>query len=182
MNTDQSGFTTPDKKLAAVCGLFCPACTIFIGSTEDPARLKAVSERLGLTTEEMECHGCRADKRGMFCSMYCKMTKCASEKGIDFCGECDEYPCAELKEFQAKMPHRIELWEAQARIKEVGYETWYSEMVEHFSCPSCGTINSAYDPACRKCGETPGSTFGRLHKDEIEKHINKITAKVTRKY
>ena len=29
-----------DKKLAAVCGLYCEACSWFIATTEDPERLK----------------------------------------------------------------------------------------------------------------------------------------------
>ncbi|RLB27502.1 MAG: hypothetical protein DRG87_11295 [Deltaproteobacteria bacterium] len=52
----------------------------------------------------------------------CKMSACAQEKGLDFCAECEEYSCSALKEFQAAMPHRIELWQAQVRIKEVGHE------------------------------------------------------------
>jgi hypothetical protein len=165
MNKGQLG--TPDKRLAAVCGLYCPACTLFIGTKEDPERLKIMAARFQLPVEELECHGCRSEKRGIFCRTYCKMTKCAAEKGIDFCGECPEYPCAELKEFQVRMPHRIELWKSQERIKEVGYEKWYVEMIEHYSCPSCGTINSTYDMACRRCGTTPGCNYVNLHKDEI---------------
>ncbi len=35
----------PDKKLTAAYGLFCPACTLFIGTAEnDPKRLEAVSK------------------------------------------------------------------------------------------------------------------------------------------
>jgi hypothetical protein len=63
------------------------------------------------------------------------MIKCAADKNIDFCVECKEYPCAELKEFQAKMPHRIELWDSLKRIKAAGYKAWYTEMIEHYSCP-----------------------------------------------
>ena len=60
------------------------------------------------------------------------MTKCSIKKGFDFCNECPEYPCTELKAFQAQMPHRNELWKSQERIKEVGYEQWYEEMIEHY--------------------------------------------------
>jgi ribosomal protein L40E len=102
------------------------------------------------------------------------MTKCAAAKGLDFCGECEEYPCKELKAFQAEMPHRIELWKSQARIKEVGYEKWYGEMIEHYSCPACRALNSAYDITCRKCGTTPSCAYVRLHKDEIMKHLSKL--------
>ena len=82
----------PDKKLAAVCGLFCPSCSLFIASMEDPARLRGISERFGIPPQELECHGCRSDKRGFYCRQHCKMTECAAQRGLDFCGECDEFP------------------------------------------------------------------------------------------
>ncbi|OPX92819.1 MAG: hypothetical protein A4E59_02926 [Syntrophorhabdus sp. PtaB.Bin027] len=104
------------------------------------------------------------------------MAQCATEKGIDFCGECAEYPCAELKIFQAQMPHRIEIWQSQERIKEVGFEKWYMEMIEHYSCPECHTINSAYDMSCWKCGKTPSCNYVKLHKDKIAQHLAKINA------
>lgn len=174
MTNRQEDPSTPDKRLAAVCGLFCPACSFFIGTKEDPESLKAKAVSLRLPVEELECHGCRSEKRSFFCKEYCKMTKCAAEKGIDFCGECPEYPCEELKEFQVKMPHRIELWKSQERIKEVGYEKWYAEMLEHYSCPECRTLNSPYDMACRKCGTAPSCNYVKLHKDEIIQNLGKL--------
>jgi hypothetical protein len=163
----------PDKRLAAVCGLFCPACTIYIGTHEDPERLKVIALRTNRSAEKLTCEGCRSEKRCFYCDSICTMAKCAAGKGVDFCGECGEYPCKDLKAFQAEMPHRSELWKSQARIKEVGYERWYEEMVEHFSCKKCRTINSAYDLACRKCGTTPSCTYVSLHKDEIIQHMTK---------
>ena len=174
MNNGQLSLCTPDKRLTAVCGLFCPACSLFIGTKEDPERLKGLAGRLQRPIEEVECHGCRSEKRGFFCKEHCKMVKCATEKGLDFCGECTEYPCAALREFQAQMPHRIELWKSQERIKEAGYEKWYMEMIEHYSCSECGTLNSPYDMACRKCGVTPSCKYVSLHKDEIIQQMYKI--------
>jgi len=95
------------------------------------------------------------------------MYKCAAEKGIAFCGECSEYPCAALKTFQGEAPHRIELWQSQQRIREAGFERWYEEMVDHYRCRVCGTLNSAYDMACRKCGANPSCDYVSLHKDQI---------------
>jgi hypothetical protein len=161
-----------DKKLAAVCGLFCPSCTLFIGSTEDPERLKWLANQFGASIKEVKCHGCRADIRSTYCET-CKIAKCAVEKGIDFCGECDEFPCDDLKAFQAQMPHRIELWESHERIREVGWEQWFTEMVERYSCPKCGTINSAYDIACRGCGAVPSCEYVSLHKETIMEHLSK---------
>jgi len=106
----------PDKKIVAVCGLFCPACIIFIAQRESPEKRKKIAENLHLSVEALKCDGCRAENRFTYCET-CKLEPCAAEKGLDFCGECEEYPCEMLKEFQAAMPHRIELWQAQARIK-----------------------------------------------------------------
>ena len=162
-----------DKKLAAVCGLFCPACHVFIGTKEDPERLNVMAKRNQRTVEELQCNGCRSAKRCYYCESNCKMAKCAAAKGVEFCIECAEYPCGDLRTFQAEMPHRIELWKSQERIKDVGYEKWYTEMIEHFSCPTCHTLNSAYDLKCRKCGEEPSCTYVSLHQDEILRHLAK---------
>jgi hypothetical protein len=71
------------------------------------------------------------------------------------------------------MPHRIELWKSQDRIKEIGYEKWYAEMIEHYSCTKCGTLNSAYDLKCRKCGEEPSCGYVAKHKKAIEQFLAK---------
>ncbi len=163
----------PEKKLTAVCGLFCPSCTVFIGTAEEPERLKGIAEIYHTTPEVWECHGCRSEKRSYFCENNCKMVECAAERGIEFCVECEEYPCNELRTFKAQRPHRIELWEAQKRIKEVGYAQWFSEMLEHYACPQCQTINSAYDLQCRSCGAEPSCAYVDQHKSEILAYLSK---------
>jgi len=160
-----------NKRLAAVCGLFCPACTIFIGTRESPERLKLIAQRVQQPIEELQCDGCRSGKRCFYCRERCKMTQCASGRGIDFCGECPEYPCEDLKAFQAEMPHRAELWKSQERVMEVGYKKWFAEMLEHYSCPDCGTLNSAYDLKCRRCGKDPSCSYVAEHKQAIEQYL-----------
>jgi predicted RNA-binding Zn-ribbon protein involved in translation (DUF1610 family) len=91
---------------------------------------------------------------------------------------CDEIattqpPPRDWKAFQAAMPHRIELWSAQERIKEVGWERWYLEMLEEFSCPLCGAINSAYDLKCRRCGSEPSCEYTRRHGEAVVRHFAK---------
>lgn len=157
----------PDKTLAAVCGLFCPACSIFIATHEDPQRLQTIAERSGYSVEDITCEGCRSDRRYPFCAT-CYMYACAAQKGIDFCGACADYPCDQLKEFQAARPHRLELWQNQARIQDVGYEQWFAEMLAHYACPACQTLNSAYDAACRKCGASPSCEYVGQHQQEIQ--------------
>ncbi len=166
-----------DKQLAAVCGLFCKACGIYIGSTEDPERLKIIAARYGKKPEEVKCMGCRSDVRFIYCQT-CKLDKCAADKGIEFCGSCESYPCEELKTFQAAMPHRIELWKSHQRIREAGPERWYAEMIEKYSCPKCGTINSTYDSKCRKCGASPSCAYVAEHKEEIVRQMDELNKKM----
>jgi hypothetical protein len=156
----------PDKALTAACGLFCPSCMVYIASRETPENREKIAQTIGLPADTLFCDGCRSDRRYVYCNS-CKMIACVAEKGIDFCGQCNEYPCAELKKFQSEAPHRLELWDAQSRIKDKGWEKWFWEMLEHYSCSKCATINSAYNLACRKCGTFPGSDYARLHQNEM---------------
>ena len=157
----------PDKRLAAVCGLFCPSCMVYIATHEDPERLKKIADTFQTSEDAVRCYGCRSEKRLPYCDS-CKMVACAAEKGIDFCGACEEFPCEALKTFQAARPHRIELWENQKRIQEAGYAQWFEEMVEHYTCPKCQTLNSAYDVTCRECGSKPSCEYVGMHLRELE--------------
>jgi hypothetical protein len=170
MQEDRSGGL--DKRLAAVCGLYCEACSLFIATREDPARLKALAERFQISEEEARCYGCRSAKRTPYCEK-CKMFSCAAERGIDFCVECQDYPCDDLKRFQSERPHRIELWDNLAQIRAMGYEQWLKDIRERYACPRCRSINSAYDPKCRKCGEEPSCHYVADHKAEIEGFFRK---------
>ena len=156
----------PDMTLAAVCGLFCPACVIYIAARETPEKRAEIAQRRNRPVESLVCDGCRAERRYVYCES-CTLFTCAAEKGVAFCGLCDEYPCEDLKAFQAARPHRIELWEAQERIREVGYEQWFAEMMERYTCPTCGALNSAYHLACRVCGAAPSNAYVATHQAEI---------------
>jgi hypothetical protein len=159
-----------DKRTAAVCGLYCEACSWFISTTEDLERLKALAARRNWSVEESKCYGCRSDKRLPYCE-GCKMLACAAKRGIDFCSECEEYPCDDLTQFQSAMPHRIELWDNLERIKSVGYKQWLKEIRGNYTCPRCQTLNSAYDLKCRKCGEEPSCSYVAKHRQEIEQYL-----------
>lgn len=168
--TQQASSHAPDRRLFAVCGLFCAGCSLYIASTEDPARLKRLAGQFHLSEEDVRCYGCRSEKRGPYCQT-CKMITCAAEKGVEFCGACAEYPCAALKEFQAARPHRIELWDDLERIRVIGYERWFQEKVAEYSCDQCQTLNSAYDFACRACGHEPGNEYVNRHKQAVVQYF-----------
>lgn len=162
-----------DKSLAAVCGLYCEACSLYIGTMEDPARLKKIAGMYNMSEEEAKCYGCRSSKRGPYCSI-CKMYDCAQSRGIDFCVECSKYPCVDLKNFQVERPHRAELFDDLAKIKSVGYKQWLKEIRNNYTCAKCSTINSGYDLKCRKCGEEPSCNFTAKHKTAIKQFLDQL--------
>ena len=98
------------------------------------------------------------------------MSSCAAERKIDFCSECEEYPCDELKEFQSAMPHRMELWSNLERIKSIGHKQWLEEIRGNYTCPQCQIVNSAYDLKCRKCGREPSCDYVARHRKVIEQY------------
>jgi hypothetical protein len=49
-----------DKKLAAACGLFCPACIVFIASRETPEKSEKISRMMNIPLEKLYCDGCRS--------------------------------------------------------------------------------------------------------------------------
>lgn len=171
MNTDRE-IPAPDAStdrppiVAAVCGLFCSACTFYIGTQEDPARLDRLAAAFGVARDILLCDGCRSDRRLFYCQT-CHMRGCAAERGYSFCGDCPECPCPKLEAFIAERPHRADIRQDLARIAEIGGEAWTAEALARYSCPECGIINSAYDLACRTCGRDPSSRYVEEHREMI---------------
>lgn len=158
------------SELAATCGLVCSACSVFIATKEDPERLKRISLRFGIPEEEVRCLGCGSDKRFGPCSS-CIFSPCATGKGLTTCSECASFPCKDLKDFQAALPHRLDLWEDLEQAKHLEQAEWVTKVQQKYTCCQCGTINSAYDLSCRKCGQTPSCDFVERHMEVLKKHL-----------
>lgn len=159
----------PDKKTTAVCGLLCKACGLYIATqNNDEKQLKFFAERLNIAEDMVHCNGCRSNVLSAHCKT-CYFRDCIENKKIEFCSECNEYPCQQLIEFQSKMPHRVELFQSLDRIKEVGWEKWYLEIVNRHSCTKCNTINGWYNLTCINCGYKPSSPFAEDNFEVLSK-------------
>lgn len=161
----------PTPELKAACGLFCAGCRLYIATQEnDTALQERIAAGFGLEVEAVQCDGCHGRRNGFYCRT-CTMKACTMEKGLEFCHECGEFPCEEIKRFQEARPHRAELWADLARIAEVGYADWFAEAARRYQCPACGEVNSAYDLACRACGHEPGSEYARRHGEAVRQAL-----------
>ncbi len=84
------------------------------------------------------CHGCRSDdslKSG--CIGGCVIPACVKEHGVDFCGQCPDFPCEKGRSFFDGVDSRIrQTWETgSARIREIGPEAYVEEKknVSHYA-------------------------------------------------
>ncbi len=70
---------------------------------------------------QANCKGCR---QGDCKYPNCGVTKCYKSKGVDFCFQCEEFPCAKSN-FD---PSLYERWIRMGkRMKEIGVEAYYEE-------------------------------------------------------
>jgi len=68
--------------------------------------------------------GCKGCRKGECLYPNCGVASCYKEKGVDFCFQCEEFPCAQSN-FD---PNLKERWiKMNRRMKEVGVEAYFEE-------------------------------------------------------
>jgi len=116
------------RVLSAPCGLDCFNCELQVNNITDEMR-ERVSPMLGIPPAEVQCKGCREQKGERLGLPLCETYQCATDRGVEFCFECDEFACSKLqpaREGAEQYPHNIKLFNL-CRIKAVGIEQWAKE-------------------------------------------------------
>jgi len=132
--------------LAGPCGFYCGTCRHYL------ARVKG---KLAEKNLKAGCEGCRIrDKNCAFIKKKCALIR---KREIDFCFECDDYPCKHLKKIHNRhvLDDDIHMIDNLVRIREVGPEQWLKEQEELWSCPKCGGKVCVMDRECYDCGYRP---------------------------
>ena len=141
------------------CGLYCGACKVITSLKED--RLPELAEKARMKLEDLECYGCKSSNNAIFCEP-CKIMKCARQKGVEFCYECDDFPCSILLDFRNdEHPHHSVILKNLKDLSETSLEEWLQLQEARWRCPSCKTRFAWYDSVCEKCG-------GKLYNAEDE--------------
>ena len=96
-----------------------------------PEIRKRVAETLGVPEEKAVCEGCRPQegKIGLLNpEVQCKIFSCAADKNIDFCHECDDFPCERFQPYadKAQFPHNTKMYQL-CMMKKLGFEKWAAE-------------------------------------------------------
>lgn len=120
------------KKIVAPCGIDCFNCEMFEDNVTDQFQ-SYLSEKTNIPKEMIRCKGCT---EGNICLLLklggksCKTADCAREKGVEYCYECDVFPCENLMPIAdgaQKYPHNMKLYNL-CRMKRIGIEAWTEEV------------------------------------------------------
>ena len=106
------------ETMIAFCGLYCGSCPIHLATLEqDNYRQQSWRESIAQQCSELygmtilagdvsDCDGCRANTGRLFTGcLHCEIRNCASQKAIESCASCNEYPCELLSKHFLADPH-----------------------------------------------------------------------------
>jgi hypothetical protein len=112
--------------LAAPCGFYCGTCRHYL------AQSKGLLEEKGL---KAGCQGCRIkDKNCAFIKKDCALIR---KKEIDFCYECNNFPCENLIKLNQRhlRDDNISMIDNLRRIEKIGAAKCLKEQEKKWSCP-----------------------------------------------
>jgi hypothetical protein len=116
------------RRLSAPCGLDCFNCEIYDKNITEEMK-KQFALKIQKDPEEVACKGCRLENGCKHLGQPCETLKCVEDKELEFCFECEEFPCVKLqpvKEGADRYPHNFKLFNL-CRMKAVGVEKWAEE-------------------------------------------------------
>ena len=87
--------------------------------------------------EQVSCEGCRG-LLGRHWSPDCKMMLCAKKRGLQYCFQCEEFPCTIVSEFSSDgILHHKRTVENSKRMREIGIEAWIADQKRKGQCIFC---------------------------------------------
>jgi len=120
-----------EKMMLSVCGLTCNSCSLY-NLPHDKKSAEEVFEWFvskGWYTNEQTisdivkngdyCKGCRSDRTDIHWSPGCPLLICCSDKKqLNYCSECEDFPCAEYKNWIKQGEHHRLAYENLLLIKK----------------------------------------------------------------
>ncbi len=130
-------------ELIAPCGMDCNVCSGYLALKHD------VKEK-GLKIPY--CKGCRPrDKKCAFLKKRCELLL---NKKVEFCYECEEFPCENLKHIDKRYRtlFRMSLIDNLRFIKEHGLAKFLERQKKKWRCTDCGEVICCHNGICFSCG------------------------------
>lgn len=117
------------KKLTAPCGLDCFNCGVYAANITEATKM-SLAAMTGKEPADIPCRGCRTSGC-TFLTEPCATLDCISQKGHEFCYECNDFPCDKFLPCRdsSEKPHNMKLYNL-CRIQRIGLEKWAQEAVQ----------------------------------------------------
>ena len=131
------------EDLIAPCGMDCAVCSGYLALKHD------VKEK-GVTMAY--CKGCRP--RGKKCAFLKKRCELLLNKKVEFCYECEEFPCKNLKHIDNRYQtfFHTSLIDNLQFIKEHGLIKFSESQRKKWQCPNCSDVIYCHNGICFSCG------------------------------
>jgi hypothetical protein len=126
----------------APCGMNCGICVAFFGYTMKGDKRKH------------PCNTCRSRKSQ--CTFIKKKCYKLATKQIEYCFECTDFPCANLRTLDKgyRNKYGMSMIENLSYIQANGIEQFLKNEQKRWKCPSCGGIICVHNKTCYACGKT----------------------------
>ncbi len=119
-----------ERALITPCGLYCGVCPLYKARTDETLR-RRIAERQGIPVENVPvCAGCRLLQGVVSASggeSVCDTYACAvSDKKVEFCYECDDFPCLKLApsaDRAQEIPHNTKIYNL-LMLQKLGIDAW----------------------------------------------------------
>ncbi|PVX24396.1 MAG: hypothetical protein CW691_07695 [Candidatus Bathyarchaeum sp.] len=128
-------------QLLAPCGIYCGTCVAFFGYTMAGKKRK------------MSCNGCRT--RSSNCAFIKKGCSTLAAKQLDYCFECQSFPCEQLKTLDSRYvdKYNISLIENLKHMKAKGVPDFLETEQQRRKCPTCGGVVCIHTNNCYTCNK-----------------------------
>jgi len=131
------------SELIAPCGMDCALCSNYLALRND---VRAKGMKLPY------CKGCRP--RDKMCSFIKKKCDLLLNHTVEFCFECEEFPCENLKHIsnRYKSRYRMSMIDNLIFIREHGLDNFLENQQKKWQCPDCGDLLCCHNGICYSCG------------------------------
>lgn len=128
-----------DEELIAPCGMNCAICVGFFGYTMTDKKRK------------MKCTGCKPSNKS--CAHLKKYCEKLLKNKIEYCYECNDFPCKYLKKLDDKYITRfnMSMIENLKQIKKEGMDKFLKMQKEKYKCPNCKNLICVHTNKCYNC-------------------------------
>ena len=123
------------RRLVTPCGYCCLSCPAFVkGICRDDAVIEQMRRRgelAGFSADELigRCPGCRSAQGHPHGNGVCRTYACVENKGLNFCYECEDFPCLKLAPIAKNAeirPHNTKVYNL-LMLKKLGLDGYIAE-------------------------------------------------------